>query len=618
MMRSMRAIAPWIMVIVAVTFVGWMVFEVGMDIGGQTSGGASQEVARVNGRDIDYQTFYTAVQNAQEMQRQQGVPAPSTLEQRRELEDQVMEQLVQEIVLAQEYKKRHITVSDREVRDALLNAPLPEVQQIPEFQTDGQFDIEKYQRYLRSQADPNFNLALEARYRQEIPRLKFFDQVTSDVYVSDAKLWRIYQDQHDSATADVMAIVPQVAIPADSIQLGDQDLTRYYDAHRSEFERPAEAFLSFVALSRRPEASDSAASEAHAEEVWQEIADGANFADVAKQESADSVSRDNGGDLGDVPYGTFVQPFEEAALRLRPGQVSRPVLTRFGWHIIEMHSKTDSTLHVSHILIPVQLYGQHLQTVDRKADSLDMYAAEIDDPTAFDTVAAEMGLNVAQAPPLLQGNRLQLGRFVIPDVHIWAFETVPGHTSQVIETDWAYYVFRLDSLHAAEVPPLDQVRAEVQRAAVIDRQWAEARALAERVKAAVDGGLDLQQAGDSFGLRVQNVGPFTRLNPGPILQGAPEAIGAAFGGTLGRPSGPWQTEYAIFFVEPLHWTFADAQAFQEQKDQLHAALIQQARQSRLQLVLSALRSEANVVDRREELEAERQRAQQAAGTQQGQ
>ena len=133
-----------------------------------------------------------------------------------------------------------------------------------------------------------------------------------------------------------------------------------------------------------------------------------------------------------------------------------------------------------------------------------------------------------------------------------------------------------------------------------------------------EGGLDLQQAGDSFGLRVQKVGPFTRLNPGPILQGAPEAIGAAFGGTLGRPSGPWETEYAIFFVEPLHWTFADAQAFQEQKDQLHAALIQQARQSRLQLVLSALRSEANVVDRREELEAERQRAQQAAGTQQGQ
>jgi peptidyl-prolyl cis-trans isomerase D len=617
MMRSMRSIAPWIMVIVAVTFVGWMVFEVGMDIGGQTSGGASEEVAEVNGRAIDYQTFYTAVQNAQEMQRQQGVPAPATLEERRELEDNVMEQLVQEIMLAQEYKKRDITVSDREVRDALLNAPLPEVQQIPEFQTDGQFDIEKYQRYLRSQADPNFNLALESRYRAELPRLKFFDQVTTDVYVSDAKLWRIFQDQHDSATVDVIAIVPQVAIPADSIHLTDADLKAYYDAHRSDFERPAEAFLSFVAVSRRPEPSDSAASKERAESVRQEIAAGADFAEVAKRESADSVSRDKGGDLGDVPLGTFVREFENAALKLRPGQISQPVLTQFGWHIIQMHAKTDSTLHVSHILIPVQLFGDHLRSVDRKADSLDLYAAEIDDPAAFDTVASEMGLNVAQAPPLLQGNRLQLGRFVIPDVHLWAFEAAPGRTSQVIETDWAYYVFRLDSLHVAEVPPLAEVRDQVERAAVMDRQWVDARALAERVKDAIAGGLDLQQVGDSFGLRVQKVGPFTRLTPGPILQGAPEAIGAAFGGRLAQPSGPYETEYAIFFVEPLHWSFADAQAFAAQKDQLHATLIQQARQARLQLVLSALRSEANVVDRREEIEAARQKAQQAAG-QQGQ
>ena len=204
MMRTMRSIAPWIMLVVAVAFVGWMVFEVGMDVQGQTTGGVTDEVARINGRKIDYQTFYTAVRNTQEFQRQQGAPPAVTLEEQRELEDAVMEQLVQEVVLEQEYELRGITVTDRELRDALLNAPLPELQQIPEFQTEGQFDIEKYRRYLRSGADPNFALALEARYRTEIPRLKFYDRVTSDVYVSDAKLWRVYRDQHDSASAKVI------------------------------------------------------------------------------------------------------------------------------------------------------------------------------------------------------------------------------------------------------------------------------------------------------------------------------------------------------------------------------------------------------------------------------
>ena len=616
MMRSMRAIAPWIMVIVAVTFVGWMVFEVGMDSGGQTSGSAAEEVASVNGRKVDYQTFYTAVQNTQELQRQQGVPAPATLEERRELEDQVMEQIVQEILLAQEYRRRSITATDREVRDALLNAPLPEVQRIPEFQTDGQFDLQKYQRYLRSQADPSFNLALEARYRGEIPRLKFFDQVTTDVYVSDAKLWRIYRDQHDSASADVVALVPQVVVPEASVTLTEQDLASYYRAHRNDFEQPAQAFLSFVALPRRPEASDSAASLDRARAVRQEIMDGADFAEVARRESADSVSRENGGDLGEVPRGTFVKAFEDAALALRPGQVSQPVLTQFGYHIIRLESRRDTLLHASHILIPVQLYGEHLRTVDRKADSLDLYAAEVEDPAILDTVAVELGLPLAPAPALQQGNRLQLGRFVIPDVHLWAFETPVGYTSQVIETDWAYYVFRLDSVRPAAVPSLAAVEQQVRRAAMIDRQWEDTRALARRITGAIAGGMDLAQVADSFGLRAQRVGPFTRLNPGPALQGAPEAIGAAFGGTLGRPSGPYETEFALFFVEPLQWHFADREAFEAQKEEMHATLIQQARQSRLQLIMSALRSEADVVDQRQQLEEARRKAQQAAGTQQ--
>jgi peptidyl-prolyl cis-trans isomerase D len=606
----MRAIAPWIMLVVAVTFVGWMVFEVGMDIQGQTSGGVTDEVASVNGRKIEYQTFLTAVRNTQELQRQQGVPAPATIEEQRELEDAVMEQLVQEVLLEQEYRRRDITVSDDEVRDALLNAPLPEVQQIPEFQTEGQFDLAKYQRYLRSGADPGFALALEARYRQEIPRLKLYDRLTTDVYVSDAKLWRIYKDQHDSATAEVVAIVPQVVAPEETIEISEDEITRYYREHRSDFERPGQAFLSFAALPRRPEASDSAASLERAQQVRQEIVDGADFGEVARRVSADSVSAERGGDLGEVALGTFVSEFEEAAVRLRPGQISEPVLSQFGYHVIRLEERRDTLIHASHILIPIELHGEHLDRVDRKADSLDLFAAEVEDPTILDTIAGAVGLPVVQAPPLYQGNRLQLGRFVIPDVHIWAFETQEGYTSPIIETDWAYYVFRLDSLRPAAVSPLEDVRDQVRREVLLERQWTAARALATQIEQAITEGLDLAQVADSFGLRTQRTGPFTRLNPGPALQGAPEAIGAAFGGTIGRPSGPYETGFALFFVEPVRWTFSDREQFQEEREELHSRLIQQARQAKLQLVLQALREQADVEDRRRELERALQQQQQ--------
>jgi peptidyl-prolyl cis-trans isomerase D len=605
MMRTMRSIAPWIMLVVAVAFVGWMVFDVGMDIQGRGSG-AADEVARINGRKIDQQTFYAAVRNTQELQRQQGVPAPRTIEEQRELETAVLEQLIQDVLLNDEYRRRDLGVSDREVRDALMNSPLPEIQSIPDFQTEGQFDLAKYQRYL--QADRSFALALEARYREEIPRIKFLDRVTEDVYVSDAKLWRIFRDQHDSVTADIVALVPSVVVRQETVSITDEETEQYYREHRDDFDRPARAFLSFVALSRRPNAADSAAALRRAQALRAEIVGGVDFAEVALRESADSISRENGGDLGEVALGRFVPSFEEAALALRPGQISQPVLTDFGYHIIRLESKRDTSFQARHVLVPIELYGEHLDEVDRRADSLDLFAADLDDPTALDTVAHRLGIDVAAAPVLTDGNRLQLGRFVVPDAHIWAFEAAAGQTSPIIETDWAYYVFRLDSLVPAGVAPLEEVREQAQRLAISDEQWNGARGLATEIQDAIARGLDLRQVADSFSLRVERQGPFTRVTPPPALRDIPDAIGAAFGLPLAQPSGPYESEFGLFFVEPLRKRFADSTAFLAAKDSLHADLIQQARSARVQLIISSLREEASVVDRREELERARRQA----------
>ncbi|MDH3458359.1 MAG: peptidyl-prolyl cis-trans isomerase [Gemmatimonadota bacterium] len=607
MMRTMRAIAPWIMLIVAVAFIGWMVFEVGMDVQGQT-GGIPQSIARVNGRGIDATMFDARVRIAQENQRQQGVPSPTTLEDWRELQDAVLEQMVLELLLEEEYRRRGITVSDDEVREALLNFPPPEVQQAPDFQTEGQFDLEKYQRYIQSLAG-EATIPLEQQYREQIRQAKFQTRITDDLHVSDAKLWRIFRDRNDSVTADLIALVPSVVIREETVSLSDDDLAQYYRRNREDFTQPPQAYLSFVALSRRANADDSVAALQRANAVRDEILGGADFAEVAQRESADTISAAEGGDLGEVESGQFVPAFEQAALALRPGEISQPILTQFGYHIIRLESKRGSTFHARHVLIPIELVGAHLDQVDRRADSLDLFAAEFDDPTVLDTVAADLGLSVAQAPPLLQGNRLQLGRFLVPDVHIWAFEATKGQTSQVIETDWAYYVFRADSVLPERVPPLDQIRDQVRREALLERQWEGTREVASRTRELVAAGADLQTVADSFAVRVQRVGPFTRLTPPPALGDAPDALGAAFGLNVGQVGGPFESEFAIYFVEPLRKVFADSDAFEAQKAELLSQVAQQARNARVQLVIAAMREQADVVDQREELERARRRAQ---------
>ena len=249
MMRTFRGMAKWLMVVMAVTFFGWLVFDVGANLSGRGAT-AQPELARVDGQKIDATTFYGAVRNAQEQQRRTNGSAPTSLEDQKALEDAVLEDLVQQVLLQKELSRRGIRVTNEEIIAAAKNSPPPEVQQIPEFQTEGKFDFNKYQRYLNANADPNFLLALESRYRQEIPRLKLYEELASGVYVPTAKLWRMYQDQNDSVTAMFALIQPENYLPDSAVKVTEERGRAYYNEHKSEFHRPAYAFLSFVEENR--------------------------------------------------------------------------------------------------------------------------------------------------------------------------------------------------------------------------------------------------------------------------------------------------------------------------------------------------------------------------------
>jgi peptidyl-prolyl cis-trans isomerase D len=599
MMRTMRASAKWIMGILAVAFVGWLVFDVGMDIGGRGGSRISDVVARVNGTKIDYQSFYGTVRNAQEQQRQLGNPV-NTLDEIRDLEDQVFESMVQRIALEGEFSRRGIRVSDREIAEAIRNQPLPEFVREPTFQTDGQFDISKYRRYIDN-ADVSFQLNVEERYRQELPQLKLYNQLISDVFVTDGQLWRMYQDENDSVTIRLITLLPQAAIDDDEVEVTDEDVAAYFREHRTDYERPATAYLSYVTVSRIPNSADSAAALERARDILAELRDGADFAELAARESADSASRENGGDLGEVSRGQHVSAFSDAALALQPGQISEPVLSEYGYHLIQLHSKSEDTYHASHILIPIELQGEHLREVESRGDSLDLYAAEQDDPAALDSIAAAMGLPVATADPLVQGNRLRIGFDFVPDVAIWAFEAVEGETSHVIETDRAFYVFRLDRLAPAGVPSLGEVQARVSADATLAAKWEKTVELAAAIQRDIGTGASYDDVAARHDVPSAELPPFTRLMPNSALFNAPDVVGAAFGLELGRSSGPIRTDQAIFFVEPISRQFADSAAFAAGIDALRERVLEGMRQMRIQLTLASIRHSAEVEDLRLEV-----------------
>ena len=402
--------------------------------------------------------------------------------------------------------------------------------------------------------------------------------------------------------------MPQAVFRDDQVEVTEAEIRAYYQSHRDEFLQPARAYLSFISVSRIPDGADTAAALERANSVRAELSEGADFAELAARESADSGSRQMGGDLGEARLGQHVDAFADAAMALRPGRISDPVLTNYGYHIIRLESKSDTGYHASHILIPVELQGDHLDEVESLGDSLDFHAAEQDDPAALDSTASMLGIPVAQADPLTRGNRLRIGNYIIPDVGIWAFEAFEGETSNVIETARAYYVFRLDRVEREHTLPLDSVLDEATYGATEIKKWEMAEQLATEVDADLQGGMPFENAALAHGLRPVTLAPFTRLAPNPALASAPEVVGVAFGLALDQASGPIRTDAAIFFVQPTAKIAADSAAFEEQKDQLRDIVVQDAMRMRVQMVISSLRESADFTDGREALR-QAQRAQ---------
>jgi hypothetical protein len=191
-----------------------------------------------------------------------------------------------------------------------------------------------------------------------------------------------------------------------------------------------------------------------------------------------------------------------------------------------------------------------------------------------------------------------LGTSRVPDVGVWAFEAKPGESSPVIETGAAYYVFRLDTLIAAGIPPLRDVELQVRSLVLEQKKRAAAEAIAHDAERRLAGGQTLERVAQALRLPIQAVGPFARTGNVPVLGAATEAVGLAFRLRVGERSRLLEGPSGFFFMEPTRRVRADSAAFEKQKEDERGSVIRAARQVRVQAYLDALRREAKVVDNR--------------------
>lgn len=600
MLQQMRSAAKYIWLFIVIAFVGGFLL---MDTSGLIGSAAitpTTAVAEVNGREILYTDWQQRVQQA--VQSQQAGRS-LTQDEIRQIENQTLDEMIMDVLLQQEYRRRGITVSDQELQEFARYAPPPFMYNAPELQTDGRFDPVKYQRLLASpQArQQGILLALESYYRSEIPKEKLFEQVTDGVYLTDAELWRIWQDERDSAQVSYVTWRPEVDSAAVNA-VSEADARRYFEQHASEFQRPGRAWLSIVRIPRVVSAADTAAVRTRLLQLRQEITAGSSFEDVARRESADSVSGANGGDLGRGGRGRFIPEFETAAYALRPGQLSGPVLTPFGYHLIRVDERKGDTLALRHILLRIQQSDSAATATDRQADDLARLASGAEDPTMLDSAAKQLGLLV-QRTEAVEGQPAQLNGMLVPSVSAWAFGGArAGETSELFDDDNGYWMARLDSIVEGGQPQFDRVQREIRlrlaREKALERVEPEASQFAS---SAATSGFDA--AARSAGLTVSRTPMFTRVDFVPGLGQFSKPIGAAFGLAVGAVSAPIRETDAVYVLRIERRVNADRAAFDQQREGLRRQRLQQLKQQRLQLFLTDLRESAKIEDHRKEINA---------------
>jgi peptidyl-prolyl cis-trans isomerase D len=598
MMRQMREHTKWIMLITAVAFVALMVFEWGMDLTGRSGAqAAGGELGRVNGEIITYEEYLAVYRNLYQQQ-QQATDGPITSVMNRQIEEAAWDQLVTQRLLQQELRRRGIRVTDEEIRQAALYAPPPELQDAPEFQTDGQFDPVKYQQFLASPVlDEQFLRQLEAYYRDIIPRSKLYFQNTAGLFVPDAQLWRMWRDANETATVRYIAFLPEAMVTDAEVPISDQAIREHYSRNRDNYLRPAQASVRYVALERTPTAADSAAARERAAAYRSEIVAGESFTAVAERAAEGAGLGRFFGEEFTVYREQSAPALDQAYFTTPVGQVTEPIRTAAGYHVIRVESRQADTARVRQILTPIELSPQAEDRLFDRADSLERLA----DRVGLDQAAAQMGLQVRTAEltpalPILPG----LGS--VEEGVDWVFnEGELGEVSGVMEGEQAFYVMELVSrreegpLSLQEATPT--IRAYLLRRAKLER----ARQLLADAERRARAGEALEPIAAAYNASVEQAGPFTRGEYVPGMGRLNAAIGAAFGVGPGETSPLIEAETHLFLIRGVAREEADPAAWQAQIEEQRMRVLQALGDARWSQFMLALRDEAQIVDNRAEI-----------------
>jgi peptidyl-prolyl cis-trans isomerase SurA len=305
--------------------------------GDSADAGSVDRIVAIVGNSV---ILFSQIQEEILAQRMNGLTIPTDPEGQKQLQERVLADLIDgELVLQEATSDTSIHVTDEEVSQAVDQQIRQQRRTIPseleyrkELQNEGFITPEDYRRWLTDQQKRFF---LRQRYMSHLREQKKLEPV----------------------------------------QPTDQEMHDYFEAQKVTLtaeQRKTPATISFrqIVIAPRASAESKATARARADSIVAELRKGADFASAARRFSEDPVSKEKGGDLGWFRRGQMVTEFEREAFRLRPGVVSDPVESSFGYHIIQVQRIQPTEIQARHILIVPEVTTDAADSAKALADRL--------------------------------------------------------------------------------------------------------------------------------------------------------------------------------------------------------------------------------------------------------
>lgn len=534
--RTSGLIAGFVVAIVVVPFAFF-----GIDT--FTGGGGDPVVAKVGDQKIhDSQFRRQYEQRYQQLVQMMGENFRADMFDQNRLREAVLRDMTRESMLRQFTEDEGYRADDATLFRALSSESA--------FQREGKFDTQAYRDALaRVGYTPD---RYETQMRDTVEMNQMREAIVDTAFVTDVETQQAVRLQNQERT--VQYAVFEVARLRERTSVGDADIAARYEETKSRYMAPERLKLAYVELSldALPDAAapaddvlkvlyeaekagrfttqeerkashiligfgaDKDAARAKAEEIAKKIAGGADFAQLARDNSEDPGSKAAGGDLGWVRRGQMVKTFEDALYALKDKEVSAPVETEFGWHLIRLDQLKPSTVRsfddadVRRELTELFQNRERQQRFQEQSERLEQLAFE--NPAGLEPVAQALDLKVQSTDWFERGKGTGVAANNNVETAAFAPEVLQdGENSKpIVVGDNKIVVVRKAEYEAPRQKPLDEVKDSVRTQLVDEAARKLVTQEATEVLNAVREGTDFQQIVSAKGGELRNPGAIRR------------------------------------------------------------------------------------------------------------